>query len=156
MPEVKIEFVASVEQVKAMVAALESSTARRLLIEKPIFMKDGNMANFELPMGETAFLAIHTVDKAGDVVPAPAGDVFSASSADEAMIVASVDVMPSGPLQGTPALKMVSVALASGVSVTISDSAGLQIDTILVDVVADLTPSAITVDEADAVFVPNA
>lgn len=112
------------------------------------------MANFELPMGKTAFLAIHTVDKAGDVVPAPVGDVFFASSADETMIVASVEL--SGPLQGAPELKMVSMALGVGIAVTISDSAGLQTDTILVDVVADLTPSAITVDEANAVFVPNA
>ena len=156
MPDVKIEFKVSVGQVAAMIAAIVDSSATRLLIERPIFMKDGKLANFELTMGQTAFLAIHTMNKEGGIVPAPAGDVFTAASGAVATVLATVDVMPSGPLQGTPALKLVSVALGLAVTVTTTDSAGLSPDPILVDVVTDVTASAITVDEADAVFVPNA
>jgi hypothetical protein len=157
MPDVKIEFKVSDEQAAAMIAAIVDSTATRLLVERPIFVRnDGKMANFELPIGETAFLAIHTVNKEKSLVPAPAGDVFTAASGDVATVIATVDVMPSGPLQGTPALKLVSVAAGTGITITTTDSAGLQPDPILVDVVADLTAAAITVDEADAVFVQNA
>ena len=156
MPDVKIEFKVSEEQAAAMIAAVVDSTAKRLLIERPIFMRNGKLANFRLTMGETAFLAIHITNKDGVIVPAPAGDVFSAVSGDVAMVIATTDVMPSGPLQGTPALKLVSVAAGLGITATTTDSAGDNPDVILVDVVADLTPAAITVDEADAVFVHNA
>jgi hypothetical protein len=115
------------------------------------------MANFELLDDTVAAIAIHTVDAAGDVVPAPAGDIFSAVSSDPTKLTATIGTMPSGPMKGAVALIIAGlVKIASGLTVTITDTSALTSAVLTVDIVADLTPKAISLDVVDAVFIPQA
>ncbi len=115
------------------------------------------MANFELADDTVAAIAIHTVDGAGDVVPAPAGDVFSAVSSDSTKMTAAIGTMPSGPMAGAVALILTPlVKLAPGLSATVTDTAALTMEVLPVDIVADLTPKAISLDVVDAVLTPQA
>jgi hypothetical protein len=123
----------------------------------PVITRHGEiMANFQLADDTVASIAIHVVDAAGDVVPAVAGDVFTAISSDPTKMTSVIGIMPSGPLMGLPAViltPMVKVALNQ--TVTISDSGGLHSFVLIVDVVADLTPKSIALDVVDAVITPQ-
>ena len=123
----------------------------------PIIKRNGKlMANFELADDTIAAIAIHTVDGAGNVVPAPAGDVFSVVPSDPTKATAAIGTMPSGPMAGAVALILTPlVKLAPGLTATITDSAGLTLYVLTFDIVADLTPKAISLDVVDAVLTPQ-
>jgi len=116
------------------------------------------MANYELANDSVDDLMITVVNNLGVIVPAPAGDVFTVVSGDAAMVNAIIATMPSGPHVGTPSLRMNALKQLSTapVTVTVSDSSGLQNATLIVDVVADLTPKSITLDVVDAIHTPQA
>ena len=129
----------------------------RIALALPIIKRNGKlMANFELADDTVAAIAIHTVDAAGDVVPAPAGDVFSAVSSDSTKMTAMIGTMPSGPMAGAVALILTPlVKLAPGLSATVTDTAALTMEVLPVDIVADLTPKAISLDVVDAILTPQ-
>jgi len=104
------------------------------------------MANYELFNDEVVTVPILTQDAGGDVVPAPAGDTFTVASSSPSLGVA-VTALASG----APALVLTPLVQASpGISVTISDSKGLKVATQIVDIVADMSPTNIVLDIADA------
>ena len=114
------------------------------------------MANYELANDSIDDIMITVNDAAGTVVPAPAGDVFTAVSGDPTMLTAVIGTMPSGPNAGAPSLRINAVKqLFSNITVTVSDADGLQSFDLVVDGVADVTPKAITLDVANAVHTPQ-
>lgn len=109
---------------------------------------DGTVANFELANDMVASIPILVDDAAGDPVPAPSGDVFSAVATGPAGSTPDglqVAVDGSNNLVLTP-----TVRVSPGWSVTVSDSSGLAAFTLPVDIVEDTTPKAITLDVAAA------
>jgi hypothetical protein len=113
--------------------------------------------NFELANDTVSYIPIHVVDANGDVVPAPSGDVFSVVSSDPAKMSAVIGTMPSGAMKGAVALVLAAlVKLAPGLSATITDTAALTMGVLPVDIVADLTPKAISLDTVDAVLTTQA
>ncbi len=116
------------------------------------------MANYELANDMIDDIMITVVDGAGNIVPAPAGDVFTVASSDAVTMAATIATMPSGPNVGKPslhinALKQLSTA---PITLTVSDADGLQTVVLVVDVVADLTPKAINLDVVDAIHTTQA
>jgi hypothetical protein len=137
--------------------------ATRIVLALPVLIrKDGTVMaeKLELKNNMVEWIAIHVVDAAGDVVPAPSGDVFSATSSDDKMVKAEIGTMPFGPLQGAVALgltPMVKLADATAaLVVTVADTSNLTKAELDITIVGDLTPAAINLDTTDAVFVPQA
>jgi hypothetical protein len=117
----------------------------------------GKMANFELADDTIASIAIHVTDASGDILPAPTGDTFSVVVSDATKMTAAIGTMPSGPLVGAAAVILTPlVKLAAGLTVTVSDTAALNMAVLIVDIVADVTPKAIVLDTVDAIFTPQA
>jgi hypothetical protein len=111
----------------------------------PTLTKNGViMANFELANDEVATIPILVDDAAGQPVPPPAGDTFTAVSSSPSLGVAVVTT-PKAAVVLTP-----MVQASPGISVTVSDSAGLTSFILVVDIVEDTTAKAITLDVADA------
>ena len=103
------------------------------------------MPNFELPNDEVVTIPIMTQNSAGVTEPMPAGDVFTVVSSNPASLNA---VIGTGT---TPTVVLNAlVQLSPGLSFTVSDSAGLGVATQIVDIVADVTPTNIVLDLADA------
>jgi hypothetical protein len=103
------------------------------------------MPNFELASDEVATVTILVRDAGGDVVPAPAGDVFTVVSSTP-----SLGVAIGANAAGNPAVVMTPTVVASpNISVTVSDSAGLAAFVQIVDVVADTKATAIALDIAN-------
>lgn len=123
----------------------------RIILALPEIRKKGHhhMANFELKNDQVATVSILTTNAAGVVEPAPAGDQFSVSSSDDASLGAEIGQNVSG---GPAIVLTPKVPLASSITVTVSDSAGLAIATQLVDIVEDATPTNIVLDLAHAAF----
>ena len=114
------------------------------------------MPNFELNVGNTAFVPIQTLDASGKPVLPPAGDTFTVVSSNTAALTASVGVMPSGPLQNAAAAVLVGLTVAAGVTATLTDSDGLTADVQIVDVIpAADPPTTDFLDISDAVVVPT-
>ena len=106
------------------------------------------MPNFELKNDDVAAIQIHTANAAGVVEPAPAGDVFTATSSSP-----SLGVAIGKDANGNPTLILTPlVQVSPGITVTVSDSAGLAVATQLVDIVQDNTPTNVVLDLADAVL----
>jgi hypothetical protein len=104
------------------------------------------MPNFELPNDEVVTISIETTNSNGAVEPVPAGDVFTAKSSS-----ASLGVAVSADKNGNPTLVLTPLVQASpGISVTVTDSAGLAQATLVVDIVPDVTDTNIVLDVADA------
>ena len=122
--------------------------AKRVSLCLPTIYKRGKkMANYELPNDWVLTVPIQTKDAAGDVVPAPAGDTFSVSVSDPASLKGVVGVDENGkPVATFNAL----VRLASNITVTLSDSAGLEVDTHVFDIVEDTEPTQDFLDFSDA------
>lgn len=102
------------------------------------------MPNYELFNDTVAAIPIQTTNSQGVVEPPPAGDTFTAVSSSPSLGAAIVT---------TPALALVLTPLVQaspGITVTISDSAGLKVATQLVDIVADTTDTNIILDLAGA------
>jgi hypothetical protein len=124
----------------------------------PIITRNGKiMSNYELVNDAVVDIMITTIDAAGNLVPPPPSDVFTVVSSDMASLNAIIGTMPSGPFAGKTSLRINAlVALKPGLTATISDSAGLTTDVLTIDIVADPTPKAITLDLVDAVLTPQA
>lgn len=104
------------------------------------------MPNYELRDDTVATVPIQTTNSAGVVEPPPAGDTFTAMSSLPASLAVSIGSNAAGPtLILTPL-----VQASPGITVTVSDSAGLTVATQLVDIVQDTTDTNILLDLADA------
>ena len=153
------EFMAAfLSRLDQIIAFLSPKRPAHIVLALPIITRNGNlMANFELADDTVAAIAIHVTDASGVVVPAPVGDIFSALSSDGTKLTATIGAMPSGPMVGAVALILTPmVKLASGLTVTVTDTSALTSFVLMVDIVMDLTPKAITLDVVDAVFTPQA
>ena len=125
----------------------------RIALGPPLKLKNGKltMANIEIQNDEILIIPILTDDAAGVPVPPPAGDVFSVVSSS-ASLTATIDTTTLVPA-GTPGVMLVpTVQVSPGLSFTLSDSAGLTTFVQGVDIVADTTPKAITLDFAHEVM----
>jgi hypothetical protein len=108
------------------------------------------MANYELPNDVVRTIGILTETAAGTVEPAPAGDVFTVVSSNPA----SLNAVIGATAAGNPAVVLNAlVDVSPGLSVVVSDSAGLVALTQLVDIVMDVTPTNIQLDLANATSV---
>ena len=126
----------------------------RLSLGAPLKLKNGKLtvANIELANDEILIIPILTDDAAGVPVPPPAGDTFSVVSSMPASLSAVIDMTTLTP-PGTPGVKINAlVQVSPGLSFTVSDSAGLTTFVQGVDIVADTTPAAITLDIAHEVM----
>ncbi len=107
------------------------------------------MPNFELPNDEVLTVTIHVTDMAGDTVPAPVGDTFTAVSSSPSLN-AGIGVDAAGH----PALVVNAlVQLSPNITVTVSDSAGLTNASQIFDIVADVAPANIVLDLVGATHV---
>ena len=107
------------------------------------------MPNYELKSDDTATITIQTATVSGTVEPAPAGDVFSVMSSNPGSLMATI----GKDANGNPAVILTPLVQASpGITITVSDSAGLAVDAQIVDVVIDNTPTNVILDLADAVL----
>jgi len=98
-------------------------------------------------------IPILTDDSAGNPVPPPAGDVFSVSSSDAASLGAAIGTTAAG----NPAVVLTPLKqTATGIVVTVSDSAGLTQDVATFDIVADTAPKSIALDFANETTVGQA
>lgn len=125
----------------------------RLAFELPTRTRNGTtVANFELPNDEILTITVKATNTAGAFEPIPAGDTFTATSSDPTSINA---------VMGTDAFGNVAVLVnalkqaASGVTVTVTDATGLTAASQVFDVVADVTPTALVLDIADATHTPQ-
>ena len=105
------------------------------------------MPNFELPNDEVVTIPIETTNQAGVVEPVPAGDVFTVTSSLPNSLGAAIGTTAAGG----PAVVLTPLVQASpGITITVSDSAGLAQYVQIVDIVADVTDTNIILDVADA------
>lgn len=117
------------------------------------------MANFQLKNDTAADILITAINDVGTIVPAPAGDVDSVVSSDSTKLDATIGVMPSGAFAGKPSLHLVPLMkgpFVGTLTAALNDSAGLRQDIIGVDIVEDLTATALSVDFTNVVLTPQA
>ena len=108
------------------------------------------MPNYELPNDEVDTITIKTQNAAGATEPVPTGDVFSVASDKPASLGTAV----GKDAGGNPAIVLTPlVQVSPGIAVTVSDTAGLKVATLIVDIVQDVTPTNIVLDTADATHV---
>jgi hypothetical protein len=108
------------------------------------------MPNYELPNDEVDTITIKTQTGGGATVPAPAGDVFNVVSSNPTSLQATI----GKDAGGNPAVVLTPlVQVSPGITVTVTDSAGLMQDVQVVDIVADVAPKNIVLDLADATHV---
>ena len=111
------------------------------------------MPNYELPDDEVLTVTIKTTNSAGATEPVPAGDTFTVVSSNPASLQAAIGTDAAG----NPAVVLTPLVQASpGLTITVSDSAGLAQAVQIIDIVADVTPRNVVLDFADAVAVPQA
>lgn len=115
------------------------------------------MTVLQLRNDDVQIIPILVLDAAGDVVQAPPGDAFTVVSSDPSKLNAVVGQSSSG----AQAVRINAlVRLATGLSFTVNDSAGLKAFAEEVDIVEDTTPAAIGLDlaatEHEAQAVPTA
>jgi hypothetical protein len=104
------------------------------------------MANYQLKNDAVDTIPILVRDAAGDVVPAPASDVFTVTSNNPL----SLNVVMGQTAAGNPAVVANAlVQVSPGLSFTVSDSAGLKAFDEGLDIVADTAPAAIGLDLAN-------
>lgn len=127
------------------------SRATRLALEIPSITRRGKlMANFELPNDQVATILIKATNSGGVTEPVPTGDTFTALSSNAASLGAAIGADGSG----NPAVVLTPlVRVSPGITVTVSDSAGLAQASIIVDIVEDVTPANLVLDVADATHV---
>lgn len=128
--------------------------ATRIALELPSIRKKGVlMPNFELPNDEVVTITIKTTDSAGAVVPVPAGDTFSVVTSNPASLSATI----GKDAGGNPALVLAALVQASpGLTVTVTDSAGLPQAILAVDIVPDVAPTNVILDLPDATHTTQA
>lgn len=126
--------------------------ATKIALEIPTRRKKKGkiMANYELPNDEVDTITIKTQNSAGVTEPVPTGDVFSVTSDHPASLGTAIGTDAGG----NPALVLTPlVQVSPGITVTVTDSAGLKMATLVVDIVMDVTPTNIVLDTADATHV---
>lgn len=108
------------------------------------------MPNYELPNDEVDTITIKTQNSVGTTEPIPTGDVFSVTSDKPASLGTTI----GKDAGGNPAVVLTPlVQVSPGITVTVSDTAGLKVATLVVDIVQDVTPTNIVLDTADATHV---
>jgi hypothetical protein len=119
----------------------QSNPATRITLALPSITRNGALvANYELANDTVATISIVTTDAAGATVPAPASDVFSVTSSAPTSLTAAI----GKDANGNPAVVLTPlVQVSEGLSITITDSAGLTSDAQGIDIVQDLAPKAI-------------
>ena len=111
------------------------------------------MPNYELMNDQVSTVTIKTTDSSGNTEAAPAGDVFSVVSSNPASLGAVIGTDASG----APAVVLTPlVQVSPGITVTVSDSAGLAQFVQIVDIVSDVAPTNVVLDIADAATVAQA
>lgn len=115
------------------------------------------MSTYKLPNDKIADIMITTINDQGVLVPAPEGDIDSVVSSDPASLGAVIGTMPSGPFAGKPSLRINALRKGpvAALTATITDSAGLLMDVVDIEIVENLTPKAIALDFVDAVLTPQ-
>jgi hypothetical protein len=152
-PNFQAETLADLDTIIAFLQASQSKNKPvRIALGAPLVLRKGKLtvANIPLPNDEVLIVPILTDDTAGVPVPPPAGDIFSVVSSSPSLtaVIDTTTLVPAG----TPGVKInAMVQVSPGLSFTVSDSAGLTTIVQGVDIVADTTPKAITLDIAHAV-----
>jgi hypothetical protein len=142
-PEFKTDF----QHLLQIAESLRPRKAVRLKLCLPTLTRNGETVDFQLANDTIATIPILALDAAGAAVPAPTSDTFSVVSSDPTSLGASIGTDASG----SPAVVLTPlVQVSPGLTITVSDSAGLTSDAQVVDIVADLAPKAISLDTADA------
>lgn len=108
------------------------------------------MADFPLANDSIATIPIVTADAAGDFVSPPKGDTFSAVSSNPASLTAAIGTTATG---GPAVVLTPLVQVSPGLTVTVTDSAGLMQFVLTVDIAADVAPKTIALDIAHATTV---
>lgn len=94
---------------------------------------------------------IVTQNSAGAVVAAPAGDTYTVTSSLPASLQAAIGTMADGT---TPAVILTPMVQAStGITITVTDSAGLASSVSLWDIVQDVQATQLALDVSDATHV---
>lgn len=108
--------------------------------------------DYQMNVGETDWFPLLAKNAEGQIVPAPTSDVDSVSSSD-ASLPAVVDAMPSGPLAGSPAIKVgPATTIINGINVSVTDTGGLTAALLVVDVLPkDTVAKALFIDIGDVV-----
>jgi len=106
------------------------------------------MALYKLPNNVVRTFPIISKDAAGDVVPAPAGVVYTAVSSDPASIQAVI-------VDNTVVVNAL-VRAAADVSITVDDNGPLAAFTEIMDVVDDVAATSVALDEVNVTDVPQA
>ncbi len=116
------------------------------------------MADFPLFNDTQYWFLITDDDAAGAVVAAPAGDVDSVVSSNAASIAMTVEPMPSGASAGAPSVHVVPMVQATtGISCTLSDTAGLPMPVVVTFSVApNPAPTSLALDTATVVTASQA
>lgn len=124
-----------------------SSRPAAIVLPLPVVTRKGIvMPNYELLNDTVAAIPIQTTNSQGVVEPPPSGDVFTAVSSSP-----SLGAAVSKDAGGNPTLVLTPLVQASpGITVTVSDNAGLKVATQLVDIVQDTTDTNVILDLAGA------
>jgi hypothetical protein len=114
------------------------------------------VANIQLANDEIIEYPIVALDAGGQVVPAPAGDTYTVTNGTPASLNSVIGTLSAASRDGIPAgSPCVSlnalVATATGITLTVTDSAGLGLFSGAVDIVADLAPKNLGLDVTDPV-----
>jgi hypothetical protein len=108
------------------------------------------MPNFEINSDSVVTVPILTTNSAGATEPAPAGDAFTVVSSNPTSLGASIGTTAAGG----PAVVLTPLVQASpGITITVSDSAGLAQAVQICDVVVDASPTNVVLDLVDATHV---
>jgi hypothetical protein len=113
---------------------------------------DNSMANFELPSDSVATIPIVTLDAEGVAVPPASGDTFTAVATGPAGSTAGALV---ATVTGSSLVLTPTVDASAGWTVVVSDADDLTSFSLAVDIVADLTPKAISLNVTGATFTPQ-
>ena len=109
------------------------------------------MPNLEILNDTIVTIPIQTQDAGGQVVPPPAGAVFTAASSSP-----SLGAAIAADASGNPTLVLTPLVVASpNITVTVSDSSGQAAATQVCDIVEDLTPTNIVLDTAAETTTPQ-
>jgi hypothetical protein len=145
------------EGLAAIAAAIVQAIApaeQGLSIGRPaITDQEGNVMTVQINSNNFGFFPL----KVGGAPPL-AGDVFTPTPAPGSVFTCAMDVMPSGPDEGLPAVKVTATTLAGapGQSFTVKDSNGDTAASETFDIIPPTQPPmAISIDEPNIVTTPN-
>lgn len=139
--------------IKAAFPPTKPPSPTRLAFELPTLTRNGHMANFPLPNDQVLTVTLKATNAGGAFEPIPSGDVFTVTVSDPASLQAVMGTDASG---NAAVVLNALVQTAVGISVTVTDSAGLAAASQLFDIVADSTPTALALDLVDATHTTQA